>query len=217
MKLLDRLERRIYRFPVFPFFQYVIFAMAGVYALNLLFPSFGLYQRMALYMPYVYRGQVWRLLTFLLIPAADSPLYAALSMYFYYIIGTTLERQWGNRRFLLFFLIGALGAMLAAAVTQVGTNSFVFLSMFFAYAMMNPERELLIFFILPVKMKWIALINAVYYLYVLILGSAPVRAAVLMSILNLWLFFGGDITNLVRRSVQQWKRRRVFMNSQRRR
>jgi len=216
MKLLNQLERKMYRLRIAPFFHYVIFAMAGVYALDLLFPSFGLIYRLSLIMPMVYGGEVWRLVSFIVLPSAGNILYAALSMYFYYIIGTTLESKWGPRRFLLYFLIGVLGAILAAVITQFGTNRYLFLSMFFAYAMINPEQELLLFFVVPVKMKWIALLNAVYFIYVLIVGSWSMKAAVLLSLLNLFLFFGGDIINLIRRSLQQYRRRRMFRKAQQR-
>lgn len=215
MKWLNALERKLYRLRIHPFFRYVVFAMAGVYALQLFFPRFDLLGRMALYMPLVYRGQLWRLVTFLLIPPFASPLYALLTLYFYYFIGTALEARWGARRFFLYYVIGALGAILAALFTQLGTNLYVYLSMFFALAIMNPENQVLLFFFLPVKMKWLALLNALYFFYVLVVGSWPQRAAVLLSLLNVILFFGGDIINLVRLNLSQWKRRRDFRNRSR--
>jgi hypothetical protein len=59
-------------------------------------------------------------------------------------------------------------------------------------------------------MKWLALLNAAFYIYALIIGSWNDRAAVLFSLLNVILFFGGDIINLIRNSIAQWKRRQSF-------
>lgn len=216
MKLMNRLERKLYRFRIVPFFKYIIFAMAGIYALDLFFPSFRLYLRMLLFMPLVYQGEVWRLLTFIIIPPASSILFTALNMYFYYFIGTALENKWGARRFLLYFVIGVIGAILAAVITGIGTNHFLLMSMFFAFAILYPENELLLFFVLPVKMKWLGLLNAVYYTYALIAGSWADRASLLFSLINLFLFFGGDIINLTRNTIQQRRRRRQFQNAQRR-
>lgn len=215
MKWLNALERRLYRLRIQPFFRYVIFAMAGVYLLQLFFPAYSLLGQMALYMPMVYRGQIWRLLTFLLIPPLSSPLYALLTLYFYYFIGTTLEARWGARRFFLYYVIGALGAILAAVLTQAGTNLYVYLSMFFALAILNPENQILLFFFLPVKMKWLALLSALYFVYMLVIGSWVQRAAIVFSLLNVILFFGGDIINLVRSNLSQWRRRQEFKNHRR--
>lgn len=215
MKIVDQVERKLYRLRIAPFFQYIIFAMAGVYLLQMLFPPFNLISKLMLLMPRVYAGEVWRLITFLIIPPLYDPISALLNMYFYYFIGTSLERRWGARRFLLYFLLGALGALMAALITQVGTNHFVYMSMFFAFALLHPEQELMLFFVLPIKMKWLALFNAVYYVYMFAVGGWPQRVALLFSLLNLFLFFGGDIINLIRGSYHQWQRRRRFKNAQR--
>lgn len=216
MKIVNQIERKLYRFRITPFFQYIIFAMAGVYLLQMLFPPFNLISRLLLISPLVYTGEVWRLVSFLIVPPLYDPFSALLNMYFYYFIGTSLENRWGARRFLLYYLLGALGAILAALITQVGTNHFVYMSMFFAFALLHPEYELLLFFILPVKMKWLALLNAVYYIYMFAIGSWPQRVALLFSLINLFLFFGGDIITLIRNSFSQWQRRKRFQNAQRR-
>jgi membrane associated rhomboid family serine protease len=210
MKLMDKVERSIYRLRIRPFFRYIIFAMAGIYLLQMFFPTFNIINLLSLYMPAVFHGQIWRLLTFLLVPPDNSPLFVLLSMYFYYFIGTALENRWGAPRVMLYYAIGALGAILAALLTQFGTNMYLYMSMFFAYAILNPENQILLFFVIPVKMKWLALLNAAFYIYALIIGSWTDRAAVLFSLLNVILFFGGDIINLIKNSIAQWKRRQSF-------
>ncbi len=216
MNIMNRLERKLYRLRVEPFFRYIIFAMAGVYLLQMLFPPFNLISKLLLVMPMVYLGEVWRLISFLIVPPLYDPFSALLNMYFYYFIGTSLESKWGARRFLLYFLLGALGAVLAALITQVGTNHFLYMSMFFAFSLLHPEQELLLFFVLPVKMKWLALFNAVYYIYMFIVGDWPQRVAMIFSLLNLFLFFGGDMLTMIRDSINHWQRKRRFQNAQRR-
>ena len=215
MNLMDKAERKLYRLQIRPFFRYIIFAMAGVYLLQMFFPTFNLIGLLSLYMPAVFRGQLWRVLTFLIVPPISSPLFVLLTMYFYYFIGTALENRWGARRVLLYYTIGASGAILAALLTQYGTNTYLYLSMFFAFAILNPENQVLLFFVVPVKMKWLAIINAVFFVYAFIIGSWAERIALLFSILNIILFFGGDIINLVSNSIAQWKRRQSFKNRRR--
>ena len=215
MKIINLLERKLYRLQIQPFFRYIVFAMGGVYALQLFFPRFNLIGLLSLYMPSVYKGEIWRLFSFLIVPPIQSPLYALLHLYFYYFIGTALESKWGQRRFFLYFSIGALAAILAAVFTQIGTNYYLFMSMFFAFALIYPEQEMMLFFVLPIKMKWLALFNALLFAYMFINGNWPSRISLIFSLFNLILFFGGDILNLSRSSIAQWNRRRIFKNANR--
>ncbi|NLZ89972.1 MAG: hypothetical protein GX916_10795 [Clostridiales bacterium] len=184
----------------------------------------------------VLQGEVWRLVTFLLLPPvtkplaeanekstittllppATEPLYAILSMYFYYFIGTVLESRWGARRFLIYYLFGALGAVIAALITSYGTNLYLNMSLFFAFALMYPEYQVLLFMIVPVKIKWLALANALFFLWSFINTDIAGRAAIVFSLLNLILFFGGDMLNMGRLSINQWRRRQAFRRNSRR-
>lgn len=212
MKLINRLERRMYRLRVRPFIQYVLMAMLGVYLLQMFFPRYPLVSQLVLSTPRVFRGEIWRLVSFLIVPPLYQPLSALLTMYFYYFICISLENRWGARRFLLYYVIGALGAIIAALLTGAGTNVYLYMSMFFAYAIMNPEQELLLFFVLPVKIKWLALFNAVFFIYGFVISDWATRIAIIFSLLNLILFFGGDIINLSRRQIAFMKARYRFRN-----
>ena len=216
MKLMNQLERKLYRYRINPFFRYIVFAMAGVYVLQLMFMSYDLIGKLDLNMRRVLQGEIWRLVTFLLIPPVTEPLYALLSMYFYYFIGTVLESRWGARRFLIYYLLGALGAVIAALITSYGTNLYLNMSLFFAFALMYPEYQVLLFMIVPVKIKWLALANALFFLWSFINTDIAGRAAIVFSLLNLILFFGGDMLNMGRLSINQWRRRQAFRRNSRR-
>lgn len=215
MNIFKQAERWLSRFRIQPFFQYIIFAMAGIYLLDLFFPAFRLTSKMALYAPAVFRGEVWRLVTFLIIPPHGQILQAALALYFYYFIGTALEARWGARRFLVYYVIGALAAIIAGLISGLGTNMYLNLSLFFAFALMNPNFQILLFFVLPIKIKWLAALNALYYLYGLATGPWFIKLAIIFSLLNLLLFFGGDLYNQSRLAIQQWKRRQAFRKNSR--
>lgn len=215
MKLLNQLERKLYKFRIQPFFSYIVFAMAGIYLINLFFPQFFLISRMMLFTPAVYAGEIWRLITFIIIPPDGSILQTALTLYFYYFVGTALENRWGPRRFLLFYAIGVISATIAALITGRGTNLYLNLSLFFAFAILYPDFQLLLFLVLPIKVKWLALLNGLYYLYGFVNGNWAIRVAILFSLANLLLFFGGDIYNHLRMAISQWKRRQAFKNRSR--
>lgn len=224
IRLLNQLERKMHGVRIQPFFKYIIFAMAGVALLQFFIPRYPLVYWMALVRDLVFSGQIWRLLTFLLIPplmegsilTTSGIIQVALMLYFYYFIGTALEGRWGARRFLLYYAIGALAAILAGLISGIGFNQFLYLSMFFAFAIQYPDFQLLLFFVLPIKVKWLALFNAVYHIYLFAIGTWPVRLAILFSLLNLVLFFGGDLLTMARQSIAQWRRRQLFKKNTRR-
>ena len=215
MKLLNNLERKMTRLRIPPFYQYFVFAMAGIYLLDLFFPSFFLILKLSLISTFVFRGEVWRLLTFLVIPPGGGILQTALSLYFFYFVGSALESRWGARRFLVYYAVGALAAIIAGLLTGYGTNQFLNLSLFFAFAITYPDFQILLFFVLPIKVKWLALLNALYYLYAFAQGTWPIRIAILFSLLNILLFFGGDLLNLIRNETRQWQRRQQFKRNAR--
>ena len=80
---------------------------------------------------------------------------------------------------------------------------------------MNPNFELMLFFLLPVKVKYLALLDAVFYVYRFIVGGAVERWMILFSLLNLLLFLGGDLINTIRREKQYWKTRWNFRKNMR--
>ena len=215
MKWLDRLEYRFRRYGVRNLMNYLVGGMAAVYVLNLLTPNLQVISWLDLRWSLVMRGQVWRLLTFVFVPPSTSPIFVIFSLYFYWLIGSSLEHQWGRSRFTLFYLIGIIGNILAAVITGGAQNAFLNLSLFLAFAATYPDYEVLVFFILPVKMKVLALLNLLYFAYLLIAGGWATRAGVLASLLNVILFFGGDLLSTARRELGYLKTRRNFRNNMR--
>ena len=193
--------------------------MAGVFVLNLLFKEFHLISRMELNAQEVLSGQPWRLITFLFIPtniyADDSILHVLIVLSFLYFLGTTLEERWGVRRFLIYYFFGAIAAIIAGMLTSYGTNRYLNLSLFFSFAILYPDAQILLYFVLPIRAKWLALLNGAIYVYEFINNPWPIRAAIIASLLNLLLFFGDDILNQIRLAIQQYRRRQAFKNRSR--
>ena len=137
------------------------------------------------------------------------------SLYFYYIIGMGLEARWGKVKFNLYYLVGMAAAVIACLITGYASNSYLNLSLFFAYAAMYPDEEVLLFMLLPVKMKILALIDAALYTYYFIVGNASTRVTIALCLLNVILFLGGDILNTLRRESRYWKTRYNFRKTMR--
>ena len=224
-KWLNALERKLYRYNIPPIMKYIVFTMGGVFVLDLLLGATTAYTRqinllayLTLDIPMVLRGQVWRLVTWLFVPQQTSMLWMLLSLYFYYMIGTTLENRWGARRFLIYYVIGALaniaGAFIAHALTGYGygVNTYLYFSLFLAFAALYPDMQFMLFFFLPVKAKWLAALDLLYFLLAIITGDANMRLAAIASLVNVALFFGEDLYQLGRRTYFQWQRRKQWRN-----
>ena len=222
-KWLNWLERKLYRFNIPPIMKYIVFAMGGVFVLDLMLSMTTAYTTrlnltayLVLDISSVLQGQVWRLITWLFVPQQDNLLWMLLSLYFYYMIGTTLENRWGARRFLIYYVIGALaniaGAFIAHAITGYGygVNTYLYYSLFLAFAALYPDMQFMLFFFLPVKAKWLAALDLVYFLLAIITGSTSLRMAALASLVNVALFFGEDIYQLGRRAYFQWQRNKQW-------
>lgn len=168
------------------------------------------------------RGEVWRLVTFVFVPAYSSPFSLLISLYFYYWIGSTLERQWGTAKFNLYYFSGmlltVLGAVLASLITGnyyltvAGTN-YVNLSMFFAFAVLFPNAQVLLFFIIPVKMKWLAYIDvglfAVSIIRAILAQNWGGVILPVMALLNFLIFAWPTLQGWAQRKQYQHSRQAV--------
>ena len=166
----------------------------------------SLYYMLAFDRAAILRGEVWRIITFLfLYPTASNPLFVLLSLYFYYWTGTAVERRWGKARFNLYYLFGFLGSIIAGFIVGGMTNEWLNLTLFLAFAVIYPDVEVLLFFILPVKVKWLGLIEGAFVLLAFILGSIISRAEIIVCLLNFLLFFGNDLIRMIRQKYQEYK------------
>ncbi len=195
----------------------VVIGQAMVYIADMFAPSAGLSSIMSLSWAGVMQGQVWRIFTFLFVPQSSSSIFWLLiSLYFYYFLGTTLERTWGDFKFNVYYFCGAIGAVIAAVLTGYGSNVYLNLSLFLAFAMLYPDMQVLLFFIIPVKVKYLGLLYAAYCLYSFIFGGAASRVSIIFSLINFFLFFGSDFISGVKNYFKYADTRRRWKNNNRR-
>lgn len=211
------LERKLRRYAISDLMKYIVIGQGIVFALLYIWPTLGyqLYSLITLTRTGLMRGQIWRLVTFIFVPPSSSPIFILFALYFYYMIGVGLENQWGKVKFNLYYLVGMLGSIIAALITGYADNTFLNLSLFFAYAALYPDEQVLLFMILPIKMKYLALVDAALYLYYFIVGTASTRITIVLCLLNVALFLGGDIINTIRRESKYWKTRYNFRKAMR--
>lgn len=214
MNWIDKLERKFGRYYIPHLMYYITGIMLAVFAADLILGG-RVSPMIFFYRDLIAQGQVWRLLTFIFMPPGTSPVWILFSLYFYCIIGNALESAWGGFRFNLFYLCGVIGAILSGLITGRTGSEFLNLSLFLAFAAIYPDHQVLLFFFLPVKVKWLAALDLAYILYSFVMGNWVVRLCILFSLLNVLLFFGGDFFRSLRQQAGYWKTRRQFRRNSR--
>ena len=197
-RLLARLERTfLAKIAIEKLTTFIVGGMAIAFVLCQVRPDFRDHLTLV---PQLVPSQPWRLVSFLFVPPERSSLiWVALSLYFTWLIGTNLEQEWGALKFNLFYFFGALGTLAAGLITGTSQDNFYLnTSLFFAFATLFPDYEIRIFFILPVKVKWLGFLSAALAAYQLVVGSTGARAAIGVVTANYLLFFGGHLLALAR-------------------
>lgn len=178
--------------------RYILGANIAVYLLNM-FSQGGLHF-LALDPYAVLHGEIWRIFTFVLIPDSDG-IWLVVACMFYYWLGSSLENIWGSAKFTFYYLSGTLLTALASilvyfidgvSVLTYGAG-YVNSAMFFAYAMYNPDAMVRVYFVLPVKIKWLAWIEAAGYaliaVWMAVMGRWGMALEPVVALLNLFVFF----------------------------
>ena len=206
MKFIDKLERKFGRFGIPNLTIYMIVCYVIGYALMIVNP--GILNWLSLEPAYILRGQVWRLVTWVLYPPSTSGVlwFAIAVLFFYYPIGTSLQRTIGTFKYTLYILSGVIFTILGAfilyfllgghvLVGNVFSTYYISLSTFLAYAMCYPDMQVLLMFIIPVKMKWMAIFYVVIVVYEMIqyimAGAWYLVIPIVASLLNFIIFYFG--------------------------
>lgn len=159
----------------------------------------------------VLRGEVWRVLSFVFLPPTSSVLWIIFAVMFLIFIGDILEGAWGSFRLNLYYFGCVLLLNVAAFVTQRGTGmeaTLLYMSLFLAACVIAPEVEILLFFVFPVKLKFLGWFNAAILVMTLI--SSPQSWAAVLAVLIPFACFAGPswIRGLKHQSDVAGRRRR---------
>ena len=177
---------------------YVSLGAAVVYVMTMYLREYTLYNLLVFDREAILRGQVWRLISYPLTHFLSNPLLMLVSLVCYYSLGRAMENVWGTLRFNLFYLCGIV--MMDIYCMIFGCQADVYylnLSLFLSYATMFPDAQFLIFFIIPVKARILALVDLVLILFGLLFDGFPHNLFSVISIANYFLFFGKDVANVI--------------------
>ena len=206
--MLNKLEKKLGKYALPHLMNYLI----GGYIIGYLLKfgeqisDWSFVQFMTLEPYYIIHNfQFWRVITWVLIPPQDNLIFAIIMMFFYWQLGNVLEQTWGTFRFNVyifggilftviasFILYGLMSVGLGAPAIGMGnlfSTHYINLSIFLAFAACYPEMEVMLYFIIPIKMKWMAIVYVVLVAYSALMSGWVVRTAIIASLLNFLIFF----------------------------
>lgn len=225
---LDRFCYNHPRFGISELMKYIAIGNVVVFIADMLMN--GMLTSWIAFMPeQILRGEIWRLVTFVFVPVSSGgytifgqTFFFALATFFYYWIGTALERQWGTTRFTVFYGLGVIlnivagfviYAVLVGQLTGVGvaaaqarsylrtlstiSMTYVNMSLFFSFATLYPDMRVFLYGIIPIKVKWLAWLDVLFFVWsigsYLLDGQWAMALAPVIAILNYLIFFWEDL------------------------
>lgn len=216
--LLDRMERKFGRYALQNLSLYMIITYIAGYVISALAPAAMGW--LTLEPALILKGQVWRLVSWILIPPYEFDLFTIITLYFYYSIGNVLERTWGAFRYNVYIFSGLLMTIMGAFILYfvlggaVGfgvlfSTYYICLSIILAFTATYPNMQVLLMFIIPLKMKWLGIFYGITLIMQLISSGLVIRIVIICSLMNFIVFFFGN-RNMLRFRPQEIKRKHDF-------
>ncbi len=209
---LYKLERKISKIAIEKLMTLLTVAMGLVLITDLFLSLSGyeisIYGMLSFNRDLIFSGQVWRVISFLfLYPASSNIFLTLISLYFYWWLGNLLESYWGKARFNLYYLFGVIGSIIAGFIAGGMTNVYLNLSLFLAFAMLFPNTEVLLFFFIPIKVKWLGIVDGILLFISFIIGNWISRAAIIAAIINFLIFFGYQLFYNIKKAIENFRNR----------
>lgn len=228
---MSKFEKRFGRYAIPNLTLILILCYVVGYVIQVINPSLILYLTLDPYR--ILHGEIWRLFTWLIVPPSSLDPFTIIMLFFYYNIGTTLEKTWGTYRYNVFLFSGMLFTILAGFLSmgcayllmggmEQGTASLLFLSgsqafstyyvnisIFLAFAATYPEVQVLLLFVIPVKVKWMGLLDLGLLIFEFCMGGLFTKFAVGAALVNVAVFYL-TTRNLLHLAPKQVKRRAEF-------
>lgn len=236
-KFLTKMERKYGRYAI-PHLTYFIIGFYVIgYALTLMNSDIASYMTLEPY--YILHGQIWRIFTWIVVPPSSFSIWTIIMLFFYLSVGQTLEKAWGDFRYNIYIFGGMILSLIAAFVCYLvlymiaGTGEFTFgtgsttpfstyyicLSIFLGFAATFPDVQVLLYFVIPLKVKWLGIVyvafiayDVIQYMRIAISGNIlgwVYVIGILVSLLNCLIFFLST-KNMKRYSPGEIKRRAQF-------
>ena len=215
MKFFNKMERKFGKYAIPNLTMVIICCFVIGYILQILAPD--VYEKLLL-IPYnvVKSGEWWRLFTWIFTTPSSFNIFTLIMLFFYYSIGRQLEMTWGKFMYNLYIFGGmffiTVGVLIASLIyynggidsisadeyalrivngLYVSTNVtyFLVMSMFLAFAAIYAETRVLLYFIIPIKIKWLAYIDLIYLAYEFVVGDIFNRIVIVMCVMNFFIFY----------------------------
>ncbi len=211
MNFIQKLERKFGKYAIRGLTKYIIAAyIVGyiLYAVSMVTgSSFMAYLTLDPYA--IMHGQIWRIVSWLLMPPSTLNFFTIIMLICYYQLGTILEKVWGDFMYDFYIFFGFIMTIVGSFIiyfVSVGSapewgeyvgqligasfsTYYVSLSIFLGFAMTFPEQQMLLFFIIPIKIKWLAIVDVAYLTYLMIIGGMSIRVQIICSLASTIIFF----------------------------
>lgn len=212
MNWMNKLERKFGRYAIHNLTVFILICYGIGFVINLAMPQLLYY--FTLEPGLILRGQVWRLVSWLIVPPSGSIIAIIFILLLYYSLGRTLESVWGAFRYNVYLFSGIIFTIIGAFIIYfisggamgIGfsfSTYYINMSIFFACAAIMPNMELWLYGILPVKFKWLAILDAVLIAMDFFKGGLVTKVAIVASLLNFFIFF------LFNRNMQPYRPKEV--------
>lgn len=217
MDWMSKLEKKFGRYAIPNLTLYLVACYAIGYIALSIVPELISY--FVLNPELILRGQIWRIVTWIFIPSGGSLFVTLITVYMYYWLGQMLENLWGAFRYNLYIFSGMLFTLIGAFVLYFITGTgilgalfspyYIYMSLFLACAALVPDMQLYIFFMIPIKIKWLGILEGALFILEIIQGNIAVKIVILASLLNFFIFFLTN-KNMKRFHPKQVARRKKF-------
>lgn len=201
MNWMDKLERKWGRYAISNLSRYFVFAQVIGLLVEMVAP--GLMDYMSFSVAGILHGQIWRIVTWIFTPTASLDVFGILFLFCVLMWGNSLESMLGTFRMNVFLwgsvILCDLAGVIVYIITRItlGTGMspylstyYILMTMLLAIAMCMPEGEVRLYFVLPIKMKWMLIFELVYLGYQVIrifsvgIGAYGTGVGILIGVLN---------------------------------
>lgn len=222
-KLMNKIDRFCWKHPNFGISNLMLYVVIGT-AIAWLFTMMDSTHTLIGYLvfdPRLFcRGQIWRLVTHIIVPSTTRPLMLLIQLYFYYFIGRSLEQEWGKGRFTIYYFMGVLLNIVYSLLVWLifgriyyADVSYINLSLFLAFATLWPDVKVLLFYIIPIKVKWLGIADAVLFGITVIMNLLELNIigalVPVVAVANYLLFCGGWLFDYLRPSRARQRARTI--------
>lgn len=226
MNFLNKMERKLGKYAIPNLSLYLILGYVLGYILEFVSPAVIDFLTLNPYL--ILHGQIWRLVTWIIIPPSQLDLFTIIMLMFYYSVGTNLERTWGTFSYNVYLFMGMIftivGSFLIMGISYIPAlhsflmrdmaNSyaglylalyeyreyfravsygfstyFVNMSIFLGFAATFPEVQVLLMFIIPIKVKWMGIAYGILLFVQFLQSNIVGKITIAASLLNFVVFF----------------------------